>query len=652
MNSPRLLLDSAADQLPSPNGVALAIMELWEDERTTVKQLGRLVQTDPALSGRLLKLANSAALGAGRSVVSVPEAIVRVGMQTVGQLAVAFSLIDQTSDGHCKTFDYQRFWSQSLLMAILGRHIAAGTRLTAADDLFASCLLSRVGLLAFATVYPEEYASVITDTRGTLSERERSAFGFDHNALSYELMLDYGVPNALAEPARFHETPGLSSFTSGSRPARLVDAFHLAWRLSELGMEGAQAESNSESESNSKGNRAVQARPLAGRLGLSLEQLTQAFDQSIVDWCEWSKLLELPSHSVPAFESLGNDETRAADAQAPRAVVVGNDGATRALFEALERNRFDVRQIAEGTSLARLTVEFQPGLIVLGADCTTTECERLCKMIRGIEWGRSLYLMALRPACESDPDAGSKTALYRAGIDTTLPADADEDALHARLNTVRRHLELLASWRHDRAELRRIANELAISHRKFEVLSLTDQLTELPNRRAGLQALEQAWNRNRRNGTPLGVVMMDIDHFKQINDQHGHAAGDQALIAFARLLRETVRQDEIVCRLGGEEFLLISAAAEIRELIVLGERLRHAVEALRIPFQGQTLTLTASFGLAQRDRSDPEMDALLVAADRAMYQAKARGRNRVVSRIGKEFKTVTPIQSTDPRTTD
>src|SRR6056297_1367189 len=89
----RMLLDSASEQLPTPDGVALAIMEAWENERTTVQDLARLVQADPALSGRVLKLANSAAAGARRAVASVPDAIVRVGMQTVGQLAVAFSLI-------------------------------------------------------------------------------------------------------------------------------------------------------------------------------------------------------------------------------------------------------------------------------------------------------------------------------------------------------------------------------------------------------------------------------------------------------------------------------------------------------------------------------------------------------------------------------
>lgn len=104
-------------QLPSPRGVALAIMEIARRDNATLAEIARVVQTDPALSSRLIKLANSAT-GISRPVVSVQEAVVRQGMNTVRQLALGFSLIDQYRNGACQAFDYQRYWSHSLLMAL------------------------------------------------------------------------------------------------------------------------------------------------------------------------------------------------------------------------------------------------------------------------------------------------------------------------------------------------------------------------------------------------------------------------------------------------------------------------------------------------------------------------------------------------------
>ncbi|KGK41896.1 hypothetical protein LH51_11020 [Nitrincola sp. A-D6] len=123
----QMLLESSAELLPTPNGVALAIMEAWENENTTIQQIAKLVQMDPSLSGRILKLANSAVTGR-RPVASVPEAIVRVGMQTVGQLAVAFSLIANESPINSTEFNHQKYWTRCLLMAVLSRGLAKQLR--------------------------------------------------------------------------------------------------------------------------------------------------------------------------------------------------------------------------------------------------------------------------------------------------------------------------------------------------------------------------------------------------------------------------------------------------------------------------------------------------------------------------------------------
>ena len=121
-------------QLPSPKGVALAIMEISRREDATADEVARVVQSDPALSSRLLRLANNAAAG-GRPLVSIREAVMRLGMKTVHQLAMGFSLVDQFLEGPCAAFDYPGFWSHSLFMAVASQELPAGAdRLPGAGD--------------------------------------------------------------------------------------------------------------------------------------------------------------------------------------------------------------------------------------------------------------------------------------------------------------------------------------------------------------------------------------------------------------------------------------------------------------------------------------------------------------------------------------
>jgi len=132
-----------------------------------------------------------------------------------------------------------------------------------------------------------------------------------------------------------------------------------------------------------------------------------------------------------------------------------------------------------------------------------------------------------------------------------------------------------------------------------------------------------------RAGLPLSIIMIDNDHFKQINDGFGHAAGDKTLIEVAKTLRSNLRQDDHVYRIGGEEFLLLSSLSDIKQLIVAAERLRRHIAALRIDYQGQSIQVSISLGLARREASHQHYDALLSSADTALYAAKSGGRNRI-----------------------
>ncbi|MCX6560184.1 MAG: GGDEF domain-containing protein [Candidatus Aminicenantes bacterium] len=156
-----------------------------------------------------------------------------------------------------------------------------------------------------------------------------------------------------------------------------------------------------------------------------------------------------------------------------------------------------------------------------------------------------------------------------------------------------------------------------------------DSLTDILNRRAILDRLAQEISRAQREQAPLSVGMFDIDHFKTINDAHGHQAGDEALIAFTGCIRARLRNYDIFGRYGGEEFLVIAPGSVGHNGESLYERLRAGVAAAEIPTHAGPLSLTVSIGVAP-GTGFSTVDALLAAADAALYQAKAEGRNRVV----------------------
>jgi len=156
----------------------------------------------------------------------------------------------------------------------------------------------------------------------------------------------------------------------------------------------------------------------------------------------------------------------------------------------------------------------------------------------------------------------------------------------------------------------------------------TDQLTGLPNRRAWDERLVDEMARFRRFDTPLSLAVLDLDNFKQINDRFGHKAGDRALKAIAKLLREWLRETDFLARYGGEEFVLLLPGADVEAAMGLVERMRVAVAEAGLHSKGEPVPLTVSGGIASL-RQDETAEAAFERADQALYQAKAAGKNRI-----------------------
>lgn len=164
--------------------------------------------------------------------------------------------------------------------------------------------------------------------------------------------------------------------------------------------------------------------------------------------------------------------------------------------------------------------------------------------------------------------------------------------------------------------------------RELAELAARDPLTRALNRHGLDDALQRHFARRRVD--PLVLLVVDIDHFKRINDQHGHAAGDQVLRSVADALAAHLRGHDLVARVGGEEFLVVCATPERAQAAALAERLRAAVSELALEVEGQALRCTVSIGVSQPCERLDDVEAAARAADQALYQAKAAGRNRVM----------------------
>lgn len=166
--------------------------------------------------------------------------------------------------------------------------------------------------------------------------------------------------------------------------------------------------------------------------------------------------------------------------------------------------------------------------------------------------------------------------------------------------------------------------------RQLRVLTQRDPLTGLLNRRAFDEETQREWKRRRRLATPLAVAAFDLDHFKQVNDVHGHATGDRVLVHTAQVLRSGARELDIVARLGGEEFVVVMPATTPAQALAVADRLRQRLESEPVRAEsGDTLHVTSSIGLAHAQPDDTDVYAVLKRADEALYEAKHAGRNRV-----------------------
>jgi diguanylate cyclase (GGDEF)-like protein len=295
-------------------------------------------------------------------------------------------------------------------------------------------------------------------------------------------------------------------------------------------------------------------------------------------------------------------------------VIDDSDVARAEIASLLERSGLFQRvlEASDGLVGLRLMLNENVDAVVCDLELPGLDGEKLLRAQRGRRGADDVPFFFV--TAERDPDRVAR--LLRAGAADTITKPFHPAELIARVEA--------------HVRLRRLRTELREKNAILERLSTTDALTGLRNRRYVADVLALEVLRANRYGTALSLLMADLDHFKRINDTHGHLAGDAVLASTAAIVMQFLRGIDVAGRYGGEEIVVVLPQTEIEGAVALAERVRGAVEANECDVgNGQLAGVTVSVGAAQLRRGEDVGD-LLAAADAALYAAKAAGRNRVV----------------------
>jgi len=286
---------------------------------------------------------------------------------------------------------------------------------------------------------------------------------------------------------------------------------------------------------------------------------------------------------------------------------------------------YEVLTASNGKEALRQVHEHGPQMILTDLMMPEMDGMELCRALRSSEGIGFVYVIMLT----ADSDRDRLIEALEAGADDFLSKPFYHPELMARLSAGVRIVKLENEITGERRALHKANAELSVVNDKLDRLATTDVLTGLSNRYEAMRRLKDHWAAASRGGQPLSCMMFDIDHFKNCNDTYGHDAGDAVLCAVAQCIQKVSRQNEMPFRIGGEEFLVLCPSATRAEVEQGAERLRAAVESIRIQHGGVELSATVSVGVASREENMSDSAEMLKLADSALYVSKNNGRNRV-----------------------
>lgn len=328
------------------------------------------------------------------------------------------------------------------------------------------------------------------------------------------------------------------------------------------------------------------------------------------------------------------DRQEGADNDPIKVLVVDDDAFAIALAKRhLDRAGYEVQTASNGADALRILLNKGASIVVTDWQMPEMTGLDLCRAIREHEGIPFCYVVIMTALNTAD---GCVVEALGAGADDFVTKPLQHKEFLARIRAGERIFRLQRQLDARTLELHRYNAEMALTQDQLSKANQTlkhvariDELTDLLNRRAALEYLDDGWASANRYGTPFSCIMLDIDHFKRFNDEYGHAVGDLVLKETAAVLRHTARKEEKVARVGGEEFLVLCPSTTEANAVICAERFRKAVESHVISWGPLKLHVSISLGVSTKNNDMTNRDDLLRCADDALYAAKDDGRNKV-----------------------
>jgi diguanylate cyclase (GGDEF)-like protein len=647
------------DKLPSSPGIGTRILKLTQREDCTSDEIAAVLRADPASTGRLLKQANEQRPRADAPIATIESAVLALGMPAVRDVALDLSLLSAQSLRRCKGFEYDRHWSMSLVRAIAARRISSAMSFGKPGEAYVLGLVTEIGCLVLASLHPDEFAAVIA-ARGSASRAEqcrmeRERFDIDHAEVAAFLIESWGLPPLFGQALQIFETTESTVHAADREAAGYATVLLGAQTLAEIYLGGATDAATIERQHKN-------LERIRKRLDLDVHAF-HAFCNRVGDeWHEQGRALDLapgsreevtrfasepsPADAPPSQGTVWHAGDAQPSAKKPEIAKRPKESAGALSILAVDDDPLSLKVLErtlinaghsvicanDGSRALELALETHPHVVIADWMMPNMDGLELCRALRRVDCGRDIFFILLTGRAEED----RVVEAFDGGIDDYVVKPFNSRVLMARIKGGHRVIELKTKVENDRQLILAQVAELGQLTRKLETAAHTDVLTELPNRRYIMKQLDREWQKAVRANAALSVIVIDIDHFKMVNDLYGHDVGDLVLKETAHVLRNSSRQGEELARVGGEEFLIVCSGSSEDEAAAGAERIRAAVEGHEIVSPGFTGRVTISLGVAGRHGWMQSIDAFLKAADDAVYQAKHAGRNRV-TRAGRSL---------------
>jgi len=637
--------------LPSLPQAASRLMQEVIKVDADMGEVSRIIQSDPGLVSRVLRLVNSPYYGVRQKVTTVEHAVGLLGLKAIESLVLSLTVFDVLSPSKQHALDLLRHWQHSISVAAAAKYIASKTGYKVPDEAYTAGLLHDTGRAILDICAPDELRKVLEalGRSGAVAvEVEREIMGVDHTGVGEFVLKKWNIPANVCAAVGLHHAESLAGLKdkSGAALAAIVQAADfLAWANGLGSLETApKVTSTNVVEKALKG---IDQAEVFQEMVNELQKTAELFGVAVPDRDELRRALSMTATELGRIHTLHRDiEGRLA--RKTREVEAVNILMRRARHT---YNKSDVVKVLMDAVCKGLAYE-RAAFFDFDQDAGQIKGAAVVDITSMPADITRIVLPAAKPESPLGKiiQTGKPSLLLPSeGENGLLSAMESTEAVVAPLAAAKRIVGLVFADNYmskrpltaaDLVSLSVLVEEAGLAFenavlyehaQRLRTMAETDALTSLYNRRHILHLLQNEIYRSERYRLPLSLAMIDIDRFKGFNDKYGHQAGDRVLRSFARLLKKTSRNIDIPGRFGGEEFLVILPETGVESSGVYAERVRKLAERLgaRLKDRYDECSFTISIGLTSFNEKSDDMNSFIHRVDQAMYAAKQRGRNRV-----------------------